>query len=229
MLDTYNNNQQDNEAIYNLLHKQHTNQEKHENQSIKEKCLSIMANLLFEGHEHNPQGISQNITFNINNIRQNIAAQQHAIIVKDILYGSVFASTAASLCLSGGYTLIPVTCCTGLSALYCANGISTLRNTDQYSNTSSTYLSTNNTILDNANRLFDIIHNSRKPILNTITFSPDDIVGIMRQYYTYLKSLPDDALQQHYDHITTNDKNANNTTHVTNLHDARSNTSIDSP
>ena len=91
-----------------------------------------MANLLFEGHEYNPQGISQNIAFHIDDIRQNIAAQQHATIVKDILYGSVLASTAASLCLSGGYTLIPVTCCTSLSALYCAHGISTLRNTDQY-------------------------------------------------------------------------------------------------
>ena len=188
-----------------------------------------MANLLFQHHEHNPQGISQNIAFNIDNIQQNIAAQQHTAIVRDILYGSVFASTAASLCLSGGYTLIPVTCCTSLSALCYARGISTLRNTDQYSNTSSTYLRTNNTNLGKANRLFDIIHNSRKPILNTITFSPDDIVGIMRQYYAYLTNLPDDALQQHYDHITTNDKNANNTTHVTNLHDARSNTSIDSP
>ena len=188
-----------------------------------------MANLLFEGHEYNPQGISQNIAFHIDDIRQNIAAQQHTIIVKDILYGSVFASTAASLCLSGGYTLIPVTCCTSLSALYCAHGISTLRNTDQYSNTSSTYLRTNNTNLDNANRLFDIIHNSRKPILNTITFSPDDIVGIMRQYYAYLKSLPDDALQQHYNHITTNNKNTNNTAHVANLDDTYNNIPIASP
>ena len=188
-----------------------------------------MANLLFEGHEYNPQGISQNIAFHIDDIRQNIAAQQHATIVKDILYGSVLASTAASLCLSGGYTLIPVTCCTSLSALYCAHGISTLRNTDQYSNTSSTYLRTNNTILDNANRLFDIIHNSKKPIFNRITFSPDNIVGIMRQYYTYLKALQPNALQQHYNHINTNDKNTNNTAHVANLDDTYNNIPIASP